>query len=395
MPASSAWSSRRRQRRRRSCAWPIATAVLFLAVTLAMAAVAWLLSGDAVRALAVLVVATPCPLILAAPVAIMAGISAAARRGVLIKGGGALETLARARDAGVRQDRDADTGVARLIAVESAGAMAGTRCCAWRRRSSKLSHHVMAEAIVDAARARGLALAAARGGRGGAGHGAGWEGRRPRGAPGRPCFRGGRGGGGLVARTDGAARRQRRPFERVRSGRREAGGRAVPGRRDPHRDAAGAADAAPGGAAADRDAVGRPAGRGGDGGRGAGRRQRAGRAYAAGQGGRGAGRGGRGRDGDGGRRHQRRAGPRGCRRRRRHGGARRRGRQRGRRRRAAGRPAGSAGRRHRRSRGAPAGSRWRACSRVSALSGGAMVVAAWGCCRRWPAPCCRRRSTWR
>ena len=44
-----------------------------------------------------LVVATPCPLILAAPVAIVAGISAAARHGVLIKGGGALETLARAR----------------------------------------------------------------------------------------------------------------------------------------------------------------------------------------------------------------------------------------------------------------------------------------------------------
>src|SRR6266496_4158266 len=53
------------------------------------------LTGDPVRALAVLVVATPCPLILAVPIAIVAGISRAARRGIIVKGGGALETLAR------------------------------------------------------------------------------------------------------------------------------------------------------------------------------------------------------------------------------------------------------------------------------------------------------------
>src|SRR6266700_6608323 len=72
-------------------------ALLFLPLTLAVAAGAWLASGDPVRALAVLVVATPCPLILAAPVAIVAGISREARRGLIVKGGGALETLARAR----------------------------------------------------------------------------------------------------------------------------------------------------------------------------------------------------------------------------------------------------------------------------------------------------------
>ena len=52
-------------------------AAVFLPVTLAAAGLAWALSGDPVRALAVLVVATPCPLILAAPVAILSGVSRA------------------------------------------------------------------------------------------------------------------------------------------------------------------------------------------------------------------------------------------------------------------------------------------------------------------------------
>ena len=73
-----------------------------------LAGAAWLLTGDPIRAVAVLVVATPCPLILAVPVAIVAGLSRAAKHGILIKGGKAMETLARVRVAGHRQDRDAD-----------------------------------------------------------------------------------------------------------------------------------------------------------------------------------------------------------------------------------------------------------------------------------------------
>src|SRR5262249_60990588 len=69
-------------------------ALLLLPVTLVVAGGAWLFAGDAIRALAVLVAATPCPLILAAPVALIAGVSQAARRGILIKGGGPLEALA-------------------------------------------------------------------------------------------------------------------------------------------------------------------------------------------------------------------------------------------------------------------------------------------------------------
>ena len=72
-------------------------ALIFVPVTLVLAILEWAISGDAVRALAVLVVATPCPLILAAPIAIVAGISRAAKRGIIVKGGGALEALARGR----------------------------------------------------------------------------------------------------------------------------------------------------------------------------------------------------------------------------------------------------------------------------------------------------------
>src|SRR5665647_1227122 len=71
-------------------------ALIFLPVTLALAFGAWLVSGDLIRSLAVLVAATPCPLILAAPVAFIAGVAQAARRGILVKGGGPLEALARA-----------------------------------------------------------------------------------------------------------------------------------------------------------------------------------------------------------------------------------------------------------------------------------------------------------
>ena len=69
----------------------------FLPVTLLAAGLAWAVSGDPVRALAVVVVATPCPLILAAPIALVSGLSRAARSGVIVKGAGAIETLGEAR----------------------------------------------------------------------------------------------------------------------------------------------------------------------------------------------------------------------------------------------------------------------------------------------------------
>ena len=74
-------------------------AVWFTPVTLVVCLIAWIGSGDPARALAVLVVATPCPLILATPIAIIGGINRAARRQIIMRTGGALERLSRIRAA--------------------------------------------------------------------------------------------------------------------------------------------------------------------------------------------------------------------------------------------------------------------------------------------------------
>ena len=72
-------------------------AAAFVPFTLVLAGLAWLLSGEFTRAVAVLVVATPCPLLLATPIAVVSGLSRVARRGVLVRDGGSLEQLGRAR----------------------------------------------------------------------------------------------------------------------------------------------------------------------------------------------------------------------------------------------------------------------------------------------------------
>jgi len=71
--------------------------IFFTIITFVLAASSWFFSHDPVRLLAVLVVATPCPLILATPIAIISGISRAAKRGAIIKDGGALEQLGNAK----------------------------------------------------------------------------------------------------------------------------------------------------------------------------------------------------------------------------------------------------------------------------------------------------------
>ena len=138
-------------------------ALLLLPVTLAVAGAAWLLSGDSIRGLAVLVAATPCPLILAAPVAFIAGVSQAARSGILIKGGGALEALARTHTVMFDKTGTLTVGGARLIAVETAPGETSDEVLRLAGSLEQASHHIVAAAIVDAALARGLAIEAPHG----------------------------------------------------------------------------------------------------------------------------------------------------------------------------------------------------------------------------------------
>jgi heavy metal translocating P-type ATPase len=133
-------------------------AIYFLPLTLAMAAIAWLVSHDPRRALAVLVVATPCPLILAAPIALVAGISRAARAGVIIKAGGALEALSRARVLLLDKTGTITEGTPHLVAIETFTGIAPDEALRLAASLDLVSPHALAEALVDAARARGLRL---------------------------------------------------------------------------------------------------------------------------------------------------------------------------------------------------------------------------------------------
>lgn len=133
-------------------------ALVLLPVTILLAGTAWLLSGDPVRGLAVLVAATPCPLILAAPVAFIGGVSRAARLGILIKGGGPLEALARVRSVIFDKTGTLTVGGARLLSVEAAPGVDSDTVLRLAASLDQASHHVVADAIVAAARAKGWVL---------------------------------------------------------------------------------------------------------------------------------------------------------------------------------------------------------------------------------------------
>jgi heavy metal translocating P-type ATPase len=133
-------------------------ALVFVPVSLVIAASAWILTGDPVRALAVLVVATPCPLILAVPIAIVAGISRAARRGIIVKGGGALETLARGSVLLFDKTGTLTSGVPEVSDVEVFAGIDPEELLRLAASLDQVSPHVLGAAIVRAARQRGIPL---------------------------------------------------------------------------------------------------------------------------------------------------------------------------------------------------------------------------------------------
>jgi heavy metal translocating P-type ATPase len=134
-------------------------AVLFVPLTLLLAGASWALTGDAVRAVAVLVVATPCPLLLAAPIAIMSGLSRAAHIGVVIKGGGALERLAGGHVILFDKTGTLTQGHPVLADVVTAGErFDADEVLGLAASLDQVSAHVLASAIVTGATRRGLGL---------------------------------------------------------------------------------------------------------------------------------------------------------------------------------------------------------------------------------------------
>ncbi|MGE5830076.1 MAG: heavy metal translocating P-type ATPase [Micromonosporaceae bacterium] len=133
-------------------------AVGFVPLTLVLAGAAWLLTGEAVRAVAVLVVATPCPLLLAVPIALISGLSRAARAGVIVKGGSALERLAAGRVLLFDKTGTLTYGRPVLADVITADGVDADDILGLAASLDQASAHVLAGAIVTAARDRGLTL---------------------------------------------------------------------------------------------------------------------------------------------------------------------------------------------------------------------------------------------
>ena len=132
----------------------------FVPVALGVAALAWLASGDATRAVATLVVATPCPLILAAPVAIVSGMSRCARRSVIVKDGAVLERLAGAEILLFDKTGTITSGQPALATIVTPpdGPWDASEVLRLAASLDQVSPHLLASAIVGAARQRGLAL---------------------------------------------------------------------------------------------------------------------------------------------------------------------------------------------------------------------------------------------
>ena len=133
-------------------------AIFFLPLTMIIAGAAWAISGDAVRALAVFVVATPCPLILAAPIALMSGLSRAARAGVVVKGATTIERLGGTRSVLLDKTGTVTLGHPELDCVVTTDGVGPDEALRLAASVDRLSAHPLAKALVDAAERRDLAL---------------------------------------------------------------------------------------------------------------------------------------------------------------------------------------------------------------------------------------------
>lgn len=133
-------------------------AVPFTAGALALAGLAWMLSNDPVRFAEVLVVATPCPLLLAAPVAFMGGMSRAARNGIIVKGAGVLEALSRAQTVVFDKTGTLTYGTPTITEVRPEVGFSADELLTLAASAEQYSSHVLAASVIAAAHERGLEL---------------------------------------------------------------------------------------------------------------------------------------------------------------------------------------------------------------------------------------------
>ena len=133
-------------------------AIGFLVLTVSIVAIAWAVSNDPIRALAVLVVATPCPLILAVPVAIISGMSRTAKSGALVKDGAALEALARVRTAILDKTGTLTEGRPAITEIRTRYGFSDSDVLGLAASLDQASAHVVATSLIQAATEAGLTL---------------------------------------------------------------------------------------------------------------------------------------------------------------------------------------------------------------------------------------------
>lgn len=136
-------------------------ALRFVPLTILMAGITYLLTGDATRTVAVLVVATPCPLILAVPIALVAGMSRATKSGAVIKGGAVLEKLSRAEVVLLDKTGTVTHGGPVITEISALPGLTTEYVLQIAASLDQYSPHVVAQSLVDEANRREISLLSA------------------------------------------------------------------------------------------------------------------------------------------------------------------------------------------------------------------------------------------
>ena len=131
---------------------------IYTPVAVSIAVLAWVISGEAVRFLAVLVIATPCPLLIAIPVAIIGSISLAARRSIVVKNPAVLEQITQCRTALFDKTGTLTYGEPKLTEQLIAPGFAQKEVLTLAASLELYSKHPLARAILVAAKAEGVHL---------------------------------------------------------------------------------------------------------------------------------------------------------------------------------------------------------------------------------------------
>lgn len=134
----------------------------FTLAAYAIAVTVWVITGDSMRFLEVIVVATPCPLLLAAPIALISGMTRASRYGIIVKTGSALEKLSEARSIAFDKTGTLTKGELKIDALQTFGSYSEAEVLGLAASLEQSSNHVMAHAIVMEAKAKAIKLTKAK-----------------------------------------------------------------------------------------------------------------------------------------------------------------------------------------------------------------------------------------